>query len=129
MLPVVFEDRCSVGDRARLLRRPFSDVNRQLLSQIVETVGVVLANTIIATTRTEVLLAQSQELAQELQSQSVELQRKQEELQQTNAEIELARGELETRAEQLALTSEVQVRVPLANMSHQRSCGHPSTAC
>ena len=116
VLPVVFEDRVlSVIELASF--EPFSDVNRQLLSQIVETVGVVL-NTIIATTRTEVLLAQSQELAQELQSQSVELQRKQEELQQTNAEIELARGELETRAEQLALTSKYKSEF-LANMSHE----------
>jgi signal transduction histidine kinase len=83
----------------------------------VETVGVAL-NTILATSRTEELLVQSQELTRELQSQSAELQAKQEELQHTNAEIELARGELEERAEQLALSSRYKSEF-LANMSHE----------
>ncbi|MDQ4091137.1 MAG: ATP-binding protein, partial [Actinomycetota bacterium] len=80
-------------------------------------VGIVL-NTIVATMRTEELLAQSQSLAQELQSQSEELQRQQRELQHTNAEIELARRELEERAEQLALSSKYKSEF-LANMSHE----------
>src|SRR3712207_4138848 len=52
-----------------------------------ETIGVVLS-TIIANTRTEQLLAQSQSLTQELQSQSEELQSQQEELRRSNAELE-----------------------------------------
>jgi len=116
VLPVLFEERVlAVLELASF--RPFTEVNRQLLGQLVETVGVVL-NTILATSRTEELLVQSQELAQELQSQSAELQRKQEELQHTNAEIELARGELEERAEQLALSSKYKSEF-LANMSHE----------
>ena len=116
VVPVLFEERVlAVLELASLA--PLSDVHRHLLSQIVETVGVAL-NTILATSRTEELLAQSQELTRELQSQSAELQRKQEELQHTNAEIELARGELEERAEQLALSSRYKSEF-LANMSHE----------
>ncbi|MGI8777257.1 MAG: HAMP domain-containing protein, partial [Acidimicrobiales bacterium] len=116
VLPVVFEDQVlALLELASF--RPFSDVNRAFLEQIVETVGIVL-NTIVATMRTEELLAQSQSLAQELQSQSEELQRQQRELQHTNAEIELARRELEERAEQLALSSKYKSEF-LANMSHE----------
>jgi HAMP domain-containing protein/signal transduction histidine kinase/ActR/RegA family two-component response regulator len=116
VMPVLFEGRVlAVLELAAL--EPLPEVNRQLLHQIVETVGVAL-NTILATTRTEELLAQSQELTRELQSQSAELQRKQEELQHTNAEIELARGELEERAEQLSLSSRYKSEF-LANMSHE----------
>jgi len=116
VLPVVFEDQVlALIELASF--RPFTDVNRAFLDQIVETVGIVL-NTIMATMRTEELLAQSQSLAQELQSQSEELQRQQRELQHTNAEIELARRELEERAEQLALSSKYKSEF-LANMSHE----------
>ncbi len=116
ILPVVFEDQVlAVMELASF--RPFTDLTRAFLEQIVETVGIVL-NTIVATMRTEELLAQSQSLAQELQSQSEELQRQQRELQHTNAEIELARRELEERAEQLALSSKYKSEF-LANMSHE----------
>ncbi len=116
VLPVVFEDQVlAVIELASF--RPFTGVDRAFLDQIVETVGIVL-NTIMATMRTEELLAQSQSLAQELQSQSEELQRQQRELQHTNAEIELARRELEERAEQLALSSKYKSEF-LANMSHE----------
>ncbi len=116
VLPVVFEDQVlAVMELASF--RPFTDLTRAFLEQIVETVGIVL-NTIVATMRTEELLAQSQSLAQELQSQSEELQRQQRELQHTNAEIELARRELEERAEQLALSSKYKSEF-LANMSHE----------
>jgi len=116
VLPVVFEDQVlAVIELASFYG--FTDVDRAFLDQIVETVGIVL-NTIMATMRTEELLAQSQSLAQELQSQSEELQRQQRELQHTNAEIELARRELEERAEQLALSSKYKSEF-LANMSHE----------
>src|SRR5262249_23584197 len=115
-LPVLFEDRVlAVIELASL--RSFSPVDCAFLDQIVETVGVVL-NTIIATMRTEELLAQSQTLAQELQSQSQQLQPQQQVLQPTNCEIELARVELEERAEQLALSSKYKSEF-LANMSHE----------
>jgi signal transduction histidine kinase/HAMP domain-containing protein len=116
VLPVLFEEQVlAVIELASL--RPFGGINRSFLEQIVETVGVVI-NTILATMRTEELLAQSQGLTQELQSQSEELQRQQAELRHTNAEIELARRELEDRAEQLALSSRYKSEF-LANMSHE----------
>ena len=55
VLPVVFEDQVlAVIELAS--SRPFTDINQAFLEQIVETVGIVL-NTIVATMRTEELLA------------------------------------------------------------------------
>jgi signal transduction histidine kinase/CheY-like chemotaxis protein/HAMP domain-containing protein len=86
VLPIVFEDQVlAVVELASL--KPFSDINRQFLEQIVETLGVVLS-TIIANTRTEHLLGQSQRLAEELQHQSRELQSQQDELKRSNLELE-----------------------------------------
>jgi len=86
VLPVLFEEQAlAVIELASF--RPFSEVNQQFLEQIVETVGVVLA-TIIANSRTEQLLAQSQRLAEELQAQSEELQSQQDELRKSNLELE-----------------------------------------
>ncbi|MDQ3646911.1 MAG: response regulator, partial [Actinomycetota bacterium] len=137
VIPVLFEDQVlAVIELASF--RPFSEVNQTFLEQLTETIGVVL-NTIIANTRTEELLQQSQSLAGELQSQSEELQTQQEELQQRNEEleekatllseqnrdieiknreIEAARGELETKARQLAVSSKYKSEF-LANMSHE----------
>ncbi|MCU1595910.1 MAG: putative SigmaB asociated two-component system sensor protein, partial [Frankiales bacterium] len=130
VLPVLFEEQVlGVIELASL--RHFSDVHTGFLSQLVETIGVVL-NTIIANVRTEELLEQSQRLAQELQVQSVELQRTNAELEDKakllteqsndleikNREIELARLGLEEKAEQLALSSQYKSEF-LANMSHE----------
>ena len=110
----------------------------QFLEQLMEIIGVSL-NAIIASSRTEELLVESQRLAAELQNKSEELQTQQGELQQTNAELEekarlLAAAEprdrdqeprdrgrppgLEDRAEQLALSSRYKSEF-LANMSHE----------
>jgi len=86
VLPVLFEDQVlGVIELASL--RPFGAVNQSFLEQIVETVGVVVS-TIIANTRTEELLEESQRLAHELQSQSEELQSQQDELRRSNLELE-----------------------------------------
>ena len=86
VLPILFEGQVlAVIELASI--RPFTDVYQQFLEQIVETVGVVLS-TIVANTRTEELLEQSQRLAEELQSQSEELQSQQEELKRSNLELE-----------------------------------------
>jgi len=78
VLPVVFEEQVlGVIELATL--RAFSEVNLSFLDQVIETIGVVL-NTIIATTRTEELLEQSQRLTRELQEQSAELKGQQETL-------------------------------------------------
>src|SRR5205807_1525304 len=90
--------------------RPFSDVNRDFLDRIAETIGVVLS-TIRANMRTEELLTQSQGLTQELQKQSEELRNTNDELEEKarllseqnrdievkNEEIELARRGLEDK--------------------------------
>jgi signal transduction histidine kinase/HAMP domain-containing protein/ActR/RegA family two-component response regulator len=130
VLPVLFEEQVlGVIEIASFLR--YSEQHLIFLDQLVETIGVVL-NTIIANTRTEELLAQSQRLTQELQVQSDELQRTNAELQEKaqllteqsqdleakNREIELARLGLEEKALQLELASQYKSEF-LANMSHE----------
>ena len=130
VMPVLFEDQVlGVIELAAL--RPFSEVNRDFLDRLTETIGVVI-NTIRANMRTEELLAQSQGLTQELQKQSEELRQTNDELQEKarllseqnrdieikNEEIELARRGLEDKAAQLALSSKYKSEF-LANMSHE----------
>jgi HAMP domain-containing protein/signal transduction histidine kinase/CheY-like chemotaxis protein len=130
VMPVLFEDQVlGVIELASL--RPFSEVNRDFLDRLTETIGVVI-NTIRANMRTEELLAQSQGLTQELQKQSEELRQTNDELQEKasllseqnrdieikNEEIELARRGLEDKASQLALSSKYKSEF-LANMSHE----------
>jgi signal transduction histidine kinase/CheY-like chemotaxis protein/HAMP domain-containing protein len=130
VMPVLFEDQVlGVIELASL--RPFSEVNRDFLDRLTDTIGVVI-NTIRANMRTEELLAQSQSLTQELQKQSEELRATNEELQEKarllseqnrdieikNEEIELARRGLEDKAAQLALSSKYKSEF-LANMSHE----------
>ncbi len=137
ILPVVFEDQV-LGVVELASFAPFSAVHMQFLEQLMEIIGVSL-NAIIASSRTQELLVESQRLASELQNKSEELQTQQGELQQTNAEleekarllaaqnraieiknleIEDARRGLEERAEQLALSSRYKSEF-LANMSHE----------
>jgi len=99
----------------------------------------VAINTIMASSRTESLLSESQRLTTQLQERSVELQRQQAELRRSNAEleekaallakqnsaievqnrqIEQARQTLEERAQQLAISSRYKSDF-LANMSHE----------
>ncbi|HEX4978148.1 MAG TPA: HAMP domain-containing protein [Nocardioides sp.] len=137
ILPVLFEGQV-LGVVELASFTAFSTVHLQFLEQLVEIIGVSL-NAIIASSRTEELLVESQRLAAELQNKSEELQVQQQELQQTNAEleekasllaaqnraieiknleIEDARRGLEDRAEQLALSSRYKSEF-LANMSHE----------
>jgi signal transduction histidine kinase/HAMP domain-containing protein/CheY-like chemotaxis protein len=137
ILPVLFEDQV-LGVVELATFSSFSPVHRQFLEQLMEIIGVSL-NAIIASSRTQELLVESQRLAGELQQKSEELQSQQGELQQTNAEleekarllaaqnraieiknleIEDARRGLEERAEQLALSSRYKSEF-LANMSHE----------
>jgi HAMP domain-containing protein/signal transduction histidine kinase/CheY-like chemotaxis protein len=137
VLPVLFEDQVlAVIELASF--GLLSEVHIAFLDQLTENIGVTL-NTIIANSRTEELLAESQRLAQELQERSEQLQGQQEELRNTNSElaersallgeqnraievknveIEQARRTLEERAEQLALSSRYKSEF-LANMSHE----------
>ncbi|MEO6131438.1 MAG: HAMP domain-containing protein [Saprospiraceae bacterium] len=130
ILPVLFEnDVKAVIELASLDK--FSETHLELLSQLTESIGIVL-NTIETNTRTEELLTQSQSLAGELKIQQEELRRTNDELQDKalllvkqkdeveakNNEVEEARKSLEEKAEQLTLTSKYKSEF-LANMSHE----------
>lgn len=130
ILPVLFENNVkAVIELASL--DAFSQTHQDYLSQLTESIGIVL-NTIEANTRTEELLTQSQSLASELNIQQEELHRTNDELQdkalllvkqkeeveEKNKEVEEARKSLEEKAEQLQLTSRYKSEF-LANMSHE----------
>jgi HAMP domain-containing protein/signal transduction histidine kinase/DNA-binding response OmpR family regulator len=130
ILPVLFENKVkAVIELASL--DIFSETHLDFLSQLTESIGIVL-NTIEANSRTEELLAQSQSLAGELKLQQEELSRTNDELQDKalllvkqknevedkNKEVEEARRSLEEKAEQLQLTSKYKSEF-LANMSHE----------
>jgi signal transduction histidine kinase/HAMP domain-containing protein/ActR/RegA family two-component response regulator len=137
VLPILFEDQV-LGVIEAGSFWPFTQVQRDFLEQLMETIGVNV-NTMIANARTDALLAESQRLASELQARSVELQARQDELQRSNADledkaaqlarqnsdielknaqIEQARREIEERASQLDLASRYKSQF-LANMSHE----------
>ncbi|MGW0698405.1 HAMP domain-containing protein [Streptomyces sp. NPDC002867] len=137
VLPVVLEEQVlAVIELAAV--RPLTVVHRHFLDQFIETVGVNVS-TLLANSRTDELLEQSQRLTAELSTRSKELTARQEELQRSNAElkekaalladrnrdierknleIEQARQELEARAQQLSRTSMYKSEF-LANMSHE----------
>ncbi|WP_410659092.1 HAMP domain-containing protein [Amycolatopsis sp. lyj-112] len=137
VLPILFEDQV-LGVIELASFGEFTAVRKDFLEQLMETIGVNV-NTIIANSRTDSLLEESQRLAEELQARSEELQAQQAKLQVSNAEleekaellarqnrdievknfeIEQARQEIEERAQQLALASKYKSEF-LANMSHE----------
>jgi signal transduction histidine kinase/CheY-like chemotaxis protein/HAMP domain-containing protein len=137
IMPIMFEDQVlGVVELASFSK--FTTIQIAFLEQLAETLGISV-NAIIANSRTDALLEESQRLTAELQARSSELQARSEELQQSNAdledkaallatqkqdieakneEIELAREEIEARARQLALASQYKSQF-LANMSHE----------
>src|SRR5258706_3243121 len=123
VLPVLFEKEIkAVIELASF--DTFSETHLDFLSQLTESIGIVL-NTIEANTRTESLLVQSQSLTDELRRTNEELQDKahllvkqKEEVEAKNKEVEEARKSLEEKAEQLQLTSKYKSEF-LANMSHE----------
>jgi signal transduction histidine kinase/HAMP domain-containing protein/ActR/RegA family two-component response regulator len=137
VVPLLFEDQ-ALGVIELASFNEFTAVHRDLVEQLREMIGVNV-NTILANSRTEALLSESQRLAQELTAGSQRLQVQQHELQKSNtelaekaallatqnrdieiknAEIELARQELEERAAQLAAASRYKSDF-MANMSHE----------
>jgi signal transduction histidine kinase/HAMP domain-containing protein/ActR/RegA family two-component response regulator len=137
VLPLLFEDQV-LGVIELASVNEFTAVHRDLLERLRELIGLNV-NTILANSRTEALLAESQRLAQELTAGSQRLQAQQHELQKSNtelaekaallatqnraieiknAEIELARQEIEERAAQLAAASRYKSDF-MANMSHE----------
>jgi signal transduction histidine kinase/HAMP domain-containing protein/ActR/RegA family two-component response regulator len=137
VLPIVFEGQVlGVIEVASFSR--FTQVHQDFLEQMMETIGVNV-RTIIANSRTDDLLQESQRLAGELQASTGELEARQAELQRSNAdledkaaqlarqkrdieiknaEIEQARQEIEERARQLDLASRYKSQF-LANVSHE----------
>ncbi|KAA2247683.1 HAMP domain-containing protein, partial [Solihabitans fulvus] len=137
VVPVLFEGM-ALGVIELASVHEFNDVHRDLLEQLKETIGVNV-NTILANSRTDSLLEESQRLTKELRARSEQLQSQQDKLQVSNvelaekaallasrnqdievknSEIELARQELEQRAQQLALASKYKSEF-MANMSHE----------
>ncbi|MEU6061272.1 HAMP domain-containing protein [Streptomyces sp. NPDC047097] len=137
VLPILVEEQV-LGVIELASFRPFPPVHRDFLERLMDSVGVNVS-TIMANSRTDELLVESQRLTAELQARSEELYVQQEELQKSNAEleekaallaaqnsdieaknleIEQARGELEARAQQLSLASKYKSEF-LANMSHE----------
>ena len=137
IMPLLFEDQVlGVVELASFTK--FTPIQLAFLEQLAETLGISV-NAIIANSRTDALLEESQRLTGELQARSSELQARSEELQQSNldledkaellaaqkqdieaknSEIERAREEIEERARQLALASQYKSQF-LANMSHE----------
>ena len=103
VLPVLFEKEIkAVIELASF--DTFSETHLDFLSQLTESIGIVL-NTIEANTRTESLLVQSQSLTDELRRTNEELQDKahllvkqKEEVEAKNKEVEEARLSLEEKA-------------------------------
>ncbi len=95
ILPILFEDKV-LGVIELASFSEFTAVQRTLLEQVTETLGVSV-NSIIANSRTDALLEESQRLMSELQAQQTEI---------------------EERARQLALASKYKSQF-LANMSHE----------
>ncbi|MGH8867330.1 MAG: HAMP domain-containing protein, partial [Actinomycetes bacterium] len=99
VLPIVFEERV-LGVIELATFSPFSDVQVAFLDQLMESIGVTL-NAIIASSRTEELLSESQRLTEELQEKSEELESQQEELRKSNAELEQQAATLKASEELL----------------------------
>ncbi|MFD3733336.1 HAMP domain-containing protein [Streptomyces sp. NPDC058632] len=137
VLPVLFEGTV-LGVIELASFTAFTHIQKDFLNQIAEMIATSV-NTISVNTKTELLLAQSQELTEQLQERSAELEQRQKALQASNAEleekaellarqnrdievknteIEEARQVLEERAEQLAVSMRYKSEF-LANMSHE----------
>ena len=102
ILPILFEDQV-LGVIELASFGKFNEVHLAFIDQFVNTIGVSI-NTIIANSRTEGLLSESQRLTAELRQRSEELQR--------------SNAALEEKASLLATSSQYKSEF-LANMSHE----------
>ncbi|MFN7143701.1 MAG: response regulator, partial [Myxococcota bacterium] len=98
ILPVLFEGQVQAVLELASFNR-FSDIHLTFLSQVAESIGIVM-NNIAANMRTEALLKQSQSLTHELQAQQEELKKTNERLEQQAASLrqseELLRAQQDT---------------------------------
>jgi HAMP domain-containing protein/signal transduction histidine kinase/CheY-like chemotaxis protein len=116
VLPVLFEGELkAVIELASF--RPFSANYLNFLSQLMDSIGVIL-NMISSTMRTEELLQEVKRSNAELEAQAKELEDKAKLLELKNNEVELASMSLQEKAEQLSLISKYKSEF-LANMSHE----------
>jgi HAMP domain-containing protein/signal transduction histidine kinase/CheY-like chemotaxis protein len=116
VLPVLFEGELkAVIELASI--QPFSANYLNFLSQLMDSIGVIL-NMISSTTRTEELLQEVKRSNAELEAQAKELEEKAKLLELKNNEVELASMSLQEKAEQLSLISKYKSEF-LANMSHE----------
>src|ERR1700733_432304 len=130
IMPLLFEDQVlGVVELASFSK--FTAIQLAFLEQLAETLGISV-NAIIANSRTDALLEESQRLTSELQARSEELQQsnadledkaallaaQKQDIEAKNVEIEQATEEIEERAMQLALASQYKSQF-LANMSHE----------
>src|SRR5258708_31804793 len=116
VLPVLFEGELkAVIELASF--RPFSANYLNFLSQLMDSVGVIL-NMISSSIRTEELLQEVKRSNAELEAQAKELEEKAKLMELKNKEVEMASMSLEEKAEQLSLISKYKSEF-LANMSHE----------
>ncbi|WP_096058982.1 HAMP domain-containing protein [Carbonactinospora thermoautotrophica] len=104
VLPVLFENQV-LGVIELASFHEFSEIHRAFLDQLMENVGVTV-NTIIANSRTEALLAESQRLAEELKAQKEELRRSNVELEQQAASLKASEELLQRQQEELQLSNQ-----------------------
>jgi two-component system chemotaxis sensor kinase CheA len=137
IIPVLFEDEVAAVIEVASLQ-PFGTLHRNLMSQIVDTLGITI-NSINGRMEIERLLKESQAMTEELQVQSEELQTQSEELQTQSEELQMineqleertkdaehktfelekAKEDLEEQAEELQQSSKYKSEF-LANMSHE----------
>lgn len=130
VLPILYKDVTSgVIELASFCK--FTELEKVLLEQLVDTLGVTLAS-ITGQMQVQKLLGEAQMLTEELQAQSEELQQQQEELthlneklgeqfsqsERKNKELEQLKQDLEAKNEQLMEASEYKSEF-LANISHE----------
>ncbi len=100
--PVLFEG-ATVGVIELASFERFTTVQRELVGQVADNLGVIIRN-LEGRARTEALLAESQTLAEEMQAQAEELEESNQTLEHQARELQASNEELEERTEALQAT-------------------------
>ncbi len=104
VMPALFEEEAKAVIELASFNR-FSEIHLTFLDRLTESIGIVL-NTIVANTRTERLLTQSQSLTTELQSQQDNLKKTNERLEQQALTLRESEERLRSQQEELRQTNE-----------------------